>query len=101
MPDPRAITLGGEVMIGFDDGRATSFDPYGRRPWQPEYGKESARETESKSLYRFQGEFARLYGPYRRGRSFFADRLDNERDSDDFHQYHLRLEKQGRARRNG
>lgn len=41
----------------------------------------------------FQGEFARLYGPFRRGRSFNFDRLDDERDDDDYHKCHLNLER--------
>jgi len=41
----------------------------------------------------FQGEFARLFGPYRRGRSFGHMSLDDERDSDDYHRYHLGLER--------
>jgi hypothetical protein len=99
MPDPRALVPGGDITIGYRDGTSRSFDPYGHRPWQPGFGQESSREKESGSLFRFQGEFARLYGPCRRGRSFAFDRLDNERDDDDFHQYHLRLDKQGKRRR--
>jgi hypothetical protein len=94
MPDPRAVHLGGDVYMGFKDGSSTAFDPYGRRPWQPGFGKDSA--SDGKTLYRFQGEFARLFGPFRRGRSFNFDRLDDERDDDEFHQYHLRLEKKKR-----
>lgn len=91
MPDPRAVYLGGDIYIGYKDGSSTAFDPYGRRPWQAGFGKDSA--SDGKTLFRFQGEFARLFGPYRRGRSFNFDRLDNERDDDSFHQYHLSLEK--------
>jgi hypothetical protein len=88
MPDPRAIHLGGELTIGFNDGSSAKFDEYGRRPWEKGYGSLS----EAESLYRFQGEFARLYGPYRRGRSCQTGRLDNERDDEEFHQYHLSFE---------
>ena len=77
--------------LGFKDGSSTAFDPYGRRPWQPGFGQESA--SHGKTLYRFQGEFARLFGPFQRGRSFHFSRLDNERNEDWFHQYHLSLEK--------
>jgi hypothetical protein len=95
MLDPRAVHLGGEVLIGFKDGSSTGFDPYGRRPWQSGFGKDSS--SDGKTLFRFQGEFARLFGPYRRGRSFNFDRLDDERDDDDFHQYHLNLERKKRG----
>jgi len=93
MPDPRPVHLGGEIVIGHHDGTASWYDEYGRRPWQSEYAKESKSHEESNSLYRFKGEFARLYGPYRRGRTFDAMSLDKERDDDEFHQYHLGLEK--------
>lgn len=93
MPDPRSISFGGEIIIGNYDGTTTSFDEYGRRPWQSDYAKESKSKEEFGSFLRFQGEFARLYGPERRGRAFQFGRLDNERDTDKFHQYHLSLER--------
>jgi hypothetical protein len=92
MPDPRGVQLGGEIIIGYQGGGAASFDAYGRRPWQPDYDKESKGLREGPSLDRFKGEFARLFGPSRRGRAFTFDRLDNEQDDDKFHQYHLSLE---------
>jgi hypothetical protein len=91
MPDPRGVPFKGELIIGYKDGTSTGFDPYGRRPWQAGFGKEKER-SEFKTLQRFQGEFARLFGPNRRGRAFEMDRLDPERDDDAFHEYHLSLE---------
>ena len=99
MPDPRAIHLGGEIIIGYRGGGATSFDAYGRRPWQPDYNQESKGFKEAPSLDRFKGEFARLFGPYRRGRTFSFTQLDKERDDDEFHQYHLSLEAKQKKRR--
>jgi hypothetical protein len=93
MPDPRALHHGGEIMMGFADGSTDSFDSYGRKPWDDDYGLEGPSRIGRDSLLRFQGEFARLFGPYRRGRSFEAGRLDGERDGDDFHAYHLGLER--------
>lgn len=92
MPDPRPIHLGGEILIGYRDGRSAAFDAYGRRPWQAGYDQENKNLTKGPSLDRFQGEFARLFGPYRRGRAFSLDDMDKERDDDDCHQYHLSLE---------
>ncbi len=92
MPDPRGVRFGGEIVIRYRDGRATSFDAYGRRPWQPGYNREFESQSEFSSLQRFQGEFARLYGPRRRGRSFAFMQLDPETDDEDFHRYHLGLE---------
>lgn len=89
MPDPRAVHAGGETIIGYNDGSVEAFDAYGRRPWQPEYDKESKDSDEFISLHRFQGEFANLFGPYRRGRSFQMAMLDPERDNDEMHKLHL------------
>jgi hypothetical protein len=101
MPDPRSEVMGGEIIIGYRDGRAESFDEYGRRPWQDGYNggstptQDARREmsAESKTLYAFQGEFARLFGRKRRG---VSDQLGGRRhveDSEEFHQYHLDMEK--------
>jgi hypothetical protein len=91
MPDPRAVYLGGDVFIRYKDGNSTAFDPYGRRPWQSGFGRDSS--ADGKTLFRFQGEFAQLFGPFRRGRTNHFGRLDKERDSDELHQYHLSLAK--------
>lgn len=98
MPDPRSMTLGGSVLIGYKGGRSDSFDEYGRKPWQPGYNL-NAQPSEGETFYNFKGEFARLFGPTRRGRSFSISSLEPECDSDDFHRYHLSLEKRGRFRR--
>lgn len=96
MPDPRELHLGGEFLIGYDDGRSMAFDEYGRRPWQAGYKKTDQGNDKERTLYGFQGEFARLFGPKRRGRSeSFGGRI-KEIDSDDFHPYHLGLEEKYR-----
>ncbi len=101
MPDPRAVVYGGQLIIGHRDGTVSAFDEYGRRPWQEGFKDfKSGVDEEWYTLHRFQGEFARLFGPYRRGRAFNAMRLDNERDDDEFHRYHLKLEKEYRMRKN-
>lgn len=99
MPDPRSVTLGGEVYIGHPNGTVSHFDVYGRRPWHPDYGKENNSPIEAHSLYRFKGEYAKLFGPYRRGRSFFATSLEQEKDDDEYHEYHLGLASKPRHRR--
>jgi hypothetical protein len=91
MPDPRSVTYGGTIFFGFADGTSSAIDEYGRRPWEP--GFDGGRSEKKDSLHRFQGEFARLFGPYRRGRAFTFGKLDNERDDDACHQYHLNCEK--------
>lgn len=93
MPDPRAVHLGGEIRWGNMDGTYGATDEYGRQPWDKEYGKEGSSLAEGRTLYNFKGEFAHLFGPDRRGRAFQFIKLDDERDSDSFHQYHLSLYK--------
>ena len=87
MPDPRDVHLGGDVIIGFKDGSSTAFDPFGRRPGQPGFGTDSMGDY--RKFHRFQGEFARLNGPFRRGRCFEFGHLSAECDDDAYHQYHL------------
>jgi hypothetical protein len=99
MPDPRDLHLGGEIMIGYGDGRSAAFDEYGRRPWQADYKKSDQGGEEERTLYGFQGEFARLFGPKRRGQSENFGGRKRDTDSDDFHQYHLDLEKKYRPSR--
>jgi hypothetical protein len=95
MPDPRSIHLGGELFWGGLNGSpGGAMDEYGRSPFNPEYRREGTSLKEGPTLHRFQGEFSRLHGKRRRGRSISVMDLDNEEDDDDFHQYHLGLEQQ-------
>jgi hypothetical protein len=93
MPDPRPVSYGGDILIGWKDGTSSAFDQYGRRPWQSDYGNENRRQTNYDPLYRFKGEFAQKFGPKRRGRSFEMARLDPEFDNEKLHEYHLSLVK--------
>lgn len=95
MPDPRGVVYGGQIMMGHKDGTVSAFDEYGRRPGQTGYVgfSKSGVGPDWDTFHRFQGEFARLFGPYRRGRSADPIKMDNERDSDEYHAYHLSLEK--------
>lgn len=92
MPDPRSQHMGGQIIIGYKGGGGEAFDEYGRRPWQKGYRKESDA-TESRTLRAFQGEFARLFGPRRRGLSDDFGGRRSDTDDAEFHQYHLDLEK--------
>lgn len=87
MPDPRSVHYGGETFIGWKDGTSTAFDAYGRRPWEPEFSLNSGPVAQGRydPLERFQSEFARRYGPYRRGRASFAGDLEQEKDGDNYH----------------
>ncbi len=98
MPDPRPIYQGGEIFLGYSDGTVSAFDEYGRTPEDRDYKKESQNRTEANSLDRFKGEFARLYGPHRRGLTFQEVEGGKDRDDDKYHQYHLDLEKKAARR---
>jgi len=91
MPDPRSVSFSTEIIFGGEKW-ADAFDEYGRKPWQPGYLDKDQQEKESETFHAFQGEFARVFGPRRRGRSFEFMKLDNEEDSPDFHAYHLKSE---------
>jgi hypothetical protein len=97
MPDPRFVRFTREILMGFRDGTATAFDEYGRRPWDPDY-KKPVKDSpdEWHTFHKFQGEFARLFGRKRRGRASHGTGLDRKEDSEEFHKYHLSLEKRSR-----
>lgn len=68
MPEPRLIHMGGEILIGYGNGRSDAFSEYGHKPWQKGY-KDAARERrEWEGLYRFQAEWA-----MRRGARYTAE----------------------------
>jgi hypothetical protein len=91
MPDPRSVEYSGEVLIGFKGGGATGFDAYGRRPWQKDYNAKDVNNRAWNALNAFKGEFARRFGPKRRGSSYEFGRIVEEDDAD-YHEYHLRAE---------
>ena len=92
MPDPRSVTFSSEIVFGYEDKRSDWFDAYGRKPWQPDYNNKKEHEKEWGTFHAFQGEYARIFGPKRRGTSFRLGGLDNSEDSPDYHAYHLKLE---------
>jgi Protein of unknown function (DUF4238) len=92
MPDPRSTEFTGKIIIGHGNGRRTSLDEYGLQPSQSGFADEERSDEEWKSFHRFRGEFARRFGPERRGRSFRMTRFDPERDSEEQHELNLRYE---------
>lgn len=99
MPDPRSVSFSGEIIIGYKDDRADFFDAYGRKPWHRDYDDKAQHDREWETFHAFQGEFARLFGPRRRGLSFDFGRIDRTDDSEDFHKYHLSLEQKHKKHR--
>jgi len=96
MPDPRGVDYSTGIFLQWSSGSVSKFDAYGRTPRQNGYSFDDAPDDEYNSLRRFQGEFAALIGPVRRGRSFHLGRLEPERDDEKRHERHLMLAKPGR-----
>jgi len=69
MPEPRLVHMGGEIFIGYKGGRSEAFGTYGHKPWQKGYKDETREERESKTLERFQAEWAFKHGPQYTARS--------------------------------
>lgn len=99
MPDPRSVGFSSEVIIGYENNRADFFDAYGRKPWHRDYDDKAQHNREWETFHAFQGEFARLFGPKRRGRGFEFGKAGDMQDSDDFHKYHLSLEQKYKKHR--
>jgi hypothetical protein len=93
MPDPRSVTFSKEIIFGGDNW-SDGFDAYGRKPWHPDYMDSSHNDREWETFHAFQGEFARVFGPKRRGIAYEHGQTDKTEDSPEFHAYHLRSEQQ-------
>jgi Protein of unknown function (DUF4238) len=97
MPDPRSVSFSSEILIGYKGGRSEAFDEYGRRPWHKSYRDQELHKREWRTFHAFQGEYARLFGPGKRGICFEFGH-ETQEDSAEFHQYHLKLEKENLPR---
>lgn len=103
MPEPRDLPMGGETYISYKDGTSEGWNEYGVRPGQRGF-KDAAREAvESKTLRRFQAEFAEMQGPEYRGTTFFWSHHRDEKGphvtSDDYHQHLLEKARRHKHRR--
>jgi hypothetical protein len=92
MPDPRSMLFSGASTIGSASKQVERFDPYGRKPSQPGYNSQDNSDLEGNTFNAFQGEFARRFGPKRRGRSFNFDMLDPDEDAPDYHAHTISQE---------
>ena len=63
MPEPRLVSMGGEIFIGYNGGGADAFSEYGHKPWQQGYKDEKRERRETVALHRFQAEWAMIHGP--------------------------------------
>ncbi len=101
MPDPRHVHMGGEILIGYSNGRSDAFNEYGHRPWDRDYKNEERERRERESLYRFQAEWAATIGRKYRGISYqFTHGRGKPRteDIDEIHTDHLKTDQQFRKR---
>ena len=98
MPDPRSVSFSSEIIIGYENGRADAFDEYGRKPWHDDYRDKKRHEYEWDTFHAFIGEYARIFGPRRRGIAFEFGNKDKTEDSKDYHAYHLSLEQRHKAK---
>jgi hypothetical protein len=99
MPDPRSVVFSSEIIIGYDNKRADSFDEYGRKPWQEGFKDKERHDREWETFHAFKGEYARIFGPKRRGVCYEFSKLDNTEDSPDSHERTLGLENTNRKYR--
>lgn len=99
MPDPRSVAFSTQMVMGYSNGQSDSFDEYGRKPWDKSFLDDELHEREWETFHAFQGEFARRFGPVRRGRAFEFGKEDASEDDADFHRYHLSLEQKFKKRR--
>ena len=91
MPEPRLVTMGGEIFLGYKGGGSDSFSEYGHKPWQKGYKDERREKRESEALYRFQAEWAIKHGAkYTANNSEFGGFRIRE-DSDEMINHHKAL----------
>lgn len=76
MPDPRPLTPGAEIVMGYESGATEAMDSFGRRPGHPDFGREVRNSAEHASHRRWKDEFEQLFGRRRRGLCWEDSRLE-------------------------
>ncbi len=90
MPDPRGLVFTRGFVFGDSKGNYSHFDAHGRRPGQDGFNYDENIDEEFSTLEQFKSEFARLFGPKRRGRAFNLGQMDPIEDSKKMHDAHLK-----------
>ncbi|KTC89117.1 DUF4238 domain-containing protein [Legionella drozanskii] len=67
MPDPRSSLISSGPLISYFDGRIDAYDIYGRKPHDQRYEDQKLKKKESEAFKAFRGDYARKFGPRRRG----------------------------------
>jgi hypothetical protein len=99
MPDPRAVPFSSQIVWGFADGSSDSVDAYGRRPGQTQFADKIRERREIETFHAFKGEYARLFGPQRRGRIYSLGTSEVTCDSAELHKSYLDGERTNRKHR--
>ncbi|HBV00457.1 DUF4238 domain-containing protein [Thalassospira lucentensis] len=101
MSDPRFLTGGGEIVIGFKGGGGAAFDAYGHRPHQDEYMNAKREAQEWDAMQRFKAEWSGIVGPEYRGVPIEWQMHREGREpirADEFHREELRRDEQYKNR---
>jgi hypothetical protein len=101
MPEPRGVYMGGEILIGYKDGRHDAFSEYGHKLWQKGYEDQDRFETEAVALERFKSAFAQMLGPAWRGTSHDFHQTGPRVDSESMHQHYLEGAKKWHRKKSG
>ena len=71
------------------------YNSYGQRPWQKGYADKDVQRNEQQTFRAFKGEYARKFGPKRRGitiQKLSIDGYDKAYvDDEKIHQYHITI----------
>jgi hypothetical protein len=91
MPEPRLLHMGGEIMIGYKDGKHDAFSEYGHKPWQKGYKDEQRFQREWAALDRFQAEYAMIKGAQYCARTYGFGGHSLTQDSEEAMERHRQL----------
>ena len=91
MPEPRLLHMGGEIIMGWDDGTSDAFSEYGHKPSQEGFKDNVRFARESRSLDQFQAEWAMLRGPRYIAEDFEWHRKRRGEDDDEDMARHARI----------
>jgi hypothetical protein len=99
MPEPRSVYMGGQIYIGYNDGRKDAFGEYGHKPWQRGFQDRDRVREETASLEKCKAEFALMLGPDWRGSSYAFMRGGPHKDSEDMTEHYRDVRKRLSRRR--
>lgn len=66
-PDPRCVSMGGSVYVGYKDGTSEAWNEFGHRPWEKEFENKNRDAKDGAGLRKIQSIFKDRYGARYRG----------------------------------